>query len=1095
MPLNLIPRNITLTIGGENYTPYFRSFSGSDSRADTSGLVVFTGSLVIQNPSIELNDAFDVIANPGNYQRGTEVLIKQNGSIIKGGLKLYILKPPCPSLYSQVGQGQQLTIELGDRLALNNYKTPVKDVAQSTFGVATPRSTIGFRLLRAAKIFDITSAPIPGSLNYPIPQVSGSVIEQLGKLALAECRCVRDDGSGALDVRRLPIDTDVSGQELNETIYLDPAVDCVEIVPNAGPETPTEECVVTGTTYAVNNHNFTPQVETRYDENGLLVQRVTRAESWDFGSKRRTKTTTTEMLRKNAIPDAVYTAMGTAGPSPNALLVSDYTQEVFQYEAGGERRLLSVTTTKQQPYGVALQSWILNKKTVAQSVLGEITFSLRTVQTSTKTYSYGTSIVTGGGSTTISYSADGVLSQTVETGSKLIAMIAPTVTWNDTNKFNAVTLWPSSRTEQSWGRTATGWIARTDVYKPFVEVNPNAKIDTTLYPDSLSQMYAAVDLTYSTQESSVIESSSGQAQPPASERGPTDYAYQEGQVSGTVVLGRYAASSYANRRQTFQVEYLNGKGIGAPAETPEMQCKRLARFYAKSKVGRRATFRIITDLRNYKPYQRVVVEGIGVFRVESATIAIADNRAVAGFDGYLEGSLRRFDRFTAQPLVDYAPGTTSIGLTSRPKRRIPVGTVFQLGSTTVTLAADLNPEDTTATVEPLPGPIEPGDSAVIEIPVITPPYVETFVSDGGSTSGGNSQVFPYPLVVNATVNGGSRSGGTITGQFIVALNGAANVDFASSADLEVTPFVSDLAAVANIDFASTGDLSKTVLLDGAANVDFTVTGDIAVFSAEPELTAYLSAVSSNGGSVGSTAQNALTAFIVNAKIDGFWTKLNFLWIPLGDYAASAVAVKHSAVNQLVIRVNFVSGDYSEATGYNPGVSNTTKYIDCNMTALAMTGNSTTGSFGLYSHSTFDEAGLSIGASVNSSTSRVTIRPRFTGPDSQTYSEAWDTGYASGGGLQFASEDGSGLWVLNRTSSSNATISRNATTIGTNPRTITSTVPNLNLYIFAGNFAGSVVGHSGRRQSMVFGGTLLTNTDISNMWTRLQTLYSAIGRSL
>lgn len=265
--------------------------------------------------------------------------------------------------------------------------------------------------------------------------------------------------------------------------------------------------------------------------------------------------------------------------------------------------------------------------------------------------------------------------------------------------------------------------------------------------------------------------------------------------------------------------------------------------------------------------------------------------------------------------------------------------------------------------------------------------------------------------------------------------------------------------------------------------------------AEQEVISYQSAVLSNSGTVSTATINALNTFVSGAKADGFWSKLNFLWIPLGDYAASTVALKHSAVNQLVTRVNFVSGDYSESTGYNPGVSNSTKHIDCNMTPQAMTGSTTTGSFGVYSHSTFDEAGLSIGASVNSSTSRITIRPRFTGPGSQTYSEAWDTNYTTGGGLQFASEDGSGLWVLNRTSTSNATISRNASIIGTNTRTISSTVPNINLLIFAGNFAGSVVGYSGRRQSMVFGGAALTNTDISNFWTRLQTLYSAISRSL
>lgn len=259
---------------------------------------------------------------------------------------------------------------------------------------------------------------------------------------------------------------------------------------------------------------------------------------------------------------------------------------------------------------------------------------------------------------------------------------------------------------------------------------------------------------------------------------------------------------------------------------------------------------------------------------------------------------------------------------------------------------------------------------------------------------------------------------------------------------------------------------------------------------EPETTAWLSSVAANSGTVSNSTRNAINTFVVSAKSSGYFTKLKLLWIPVGDYAASAVCIVHPNANRLVTRVNFASGDYSESTGYQGGG---TKYINFNATARAISVATQTGIFGCYSHSSAAVDGASFGAMTANDSAAVVIWPRWT--DDKFYAYAWDLDDTAGGGQSFSNTNPAGLLVLNRSSTSNCVISRNTTTLNTNTRTITSTTPTVNLFGFCYNNNGTPTEYSNRRYSMFFGGESLTSGELSAFWTHLQTLYAAIGRSL
>lgn len=99
------------------------------------------------------------------------------------------------------------------------------------------------------------------------------------------------------------------------------------------------------------------------------------------------------------------------------------------------------------------------------------------------------------------------------------------------------------------------------------------------------------------------------------------------------------------------------------------------------------------------------------------------------------------------------------------------------------------------------------------------------------------------------------------------------------------------------------------------------TGDVAT-----ELAAYEARIIAAGGTIAAASLAAVGDFIQFAKANGFWDKL----VDVGPFAgnqlaAALVKLKYpTGVQTGLTNVNFISGDYTEATGLNP--NGTTKYL-------------------------------------------------------------------------------------------------------------------------------------------------------------------------
>ena len=444
---------------------------------------------------------------------------------------------------------------------------------------------------------------------------------------------------------------------------------------------------------------------------------------------------------QEATADEVFNAIPNGAafkPDPYALLTVSVDIETYQYERGGQRRLLWIRTSKQQPWGVALAQWITNNGSLAATILGlQIAVGIREVESSEQKYFYG-----------VNSTFEGITERITLTSRKLYGMISPREGWDVSTANFAVIPVDAGRTEQRWKPSRNGWTYSTQVYKPFIEVNPNTTPDPTRYPTRFSQLQAYVALTYSVKDSITRESSSGQTQPPAPERGPTDSLFKEVQVKGEYKLPRIGNPDFRDREQTFQVSLLNGYGVGASGITAEQQAQILAKCFGIIKLGRRGSFRVLTDLRDYRPFQRVIINGIGVFRVESASYAISAGKAVAGFDGFLEGTLAGTATTNINVSGSYTAGANTVTLSNPVTVPIPVGTVITLsGGASITTTQFVYPGQTTITGNTT---TLNNNTGTVSYPIITPPYALAETSQGGKKRGGSAEYYPFSLNQSAT---------------------------------------------------------------------------------------------------------------------------------------------------------------------------------------------------------------------------------------------------------------------------------------------------------------------------------------------------------
>jgi hypothetical protein len=256
-------------------------------------------------------------------------------------------------------------------------------------------------------------------------------------------------------------------------------------------------------------------------------------------------------------------------------------------------------------------------------------------------------------------------------------------------------------------------------------------------------------------------------------------------------------------------------------------------------------------------------------------------------------------------------------------------------------------------------------------------------------------------------------------------------------------------------------------------------------SVDADAQAWADAVTGAGGTYSAATLTAVSSFCVSAKANSYWTKLTRINVFAGNQLAAAlVPLKVGGGNATDTNVNFVSGDYTEATGITG--NGTTKYLNTGLLANALTANST--HLAVYNRSSLNAANnISIGA--NAATDVLKFFAPFS--DGVAYSDMYNN---AGGRVSNAVTTPFGMLVASRTASNAHAIYRNGVSLATNA-TSGGSLPARAIYVFAANNTGTTEGYISAALGAYSIGSGLTAGDVTAYNTDMQALMTAFGRNV
>lgn len=270
-------------------------------------------------------------------------------------------------------------------------------------------------------------------------------------------------------------------------------------------------------------------------------------------------------------------------------------------------------------------------------------------------------------------------------------------------------------------------------------------------------------------------------------------------------------------------------------------------------------------------------------------------------------------------------------------------------------------------------------------------------------------------------------------------------------------------------------------------IGLSLTGGGRVASVDSDAAAWAAAVTSAGGTYSGGTLAAVSAFAVSAKASGYWTKLNRINLFCGDQLAAAlVPLKRGGGSATDTNVNFVGGDYTEATGLTG--NGTTKYLDTGLIPSAsLTINST--HMALYNRSSTAAAGGSMGANDGTGVLRALI-PHT---DGIFYSDQYATGTGrvnTAGALATPY----GFLVATRTAANLHTLYQNAASVASNA-TVSGSLPTISMFICANNASGTPNLPSSQPLAGYSIGDGLTGGDVTAYNTHIQAFQLALSRNV
>jgi hypothetical protein len=260
-----------------------------------------------------------------------------------------------------------------------------------------------------------------------------------------------------------------------------------------------------------------------------------------------------------------------------------------------------------------------------------------------------------------------------------------------------------------------------------------------------------------------------------------------------------------------------------------------------------------------------------------------------------------------------------------------------------------------------------------------------------------------------------------------------------------------------------------------------------VIATDPATTAWVNAVIANGGTVSAGRQTLINNLIAGGKADGWWAKLDRLWIFAGENEPSAL----TDMVALVLAVTNSSPSFTIDRGYTGVDSNTTVYIDTstNNTNVSKFGTNA-GHISAWSNTnTTSSAGggciCGIESSVN--TNETSIFPLYS--DGNAYFRINDATASTG----IANANSLGHYLANRSGASASQGYINGNLV-VSPNAAAGTIPNLTniTVLLLDDFSSGGGAGSACQITMHSLGGNLSGTDVTNFYNRLRTYMTAVG---
>lgn len=309
------------------------SFVVGDSSLDQSGLIKTTGTLVLKAKSLaDIGESLSPRTNRKRWAKGNRLIIdipNAAGTLIRHPRgRLRILKKPRVPTRSN----PKLEIQVGCALSLLDYRSPPDDASGIPLGSPTNRDTIINSLASRAGCPALIDA-VPGwPIDYPIFQLGGGWVEQMGHLAFAAGHILWIDNQERLRAKKIPL------KAATADFTLFPGADYAYYDVLEADETPPDKIVCTAIAKSITPVTD-PQTEWYVNRNPTEAGRV---DFNGFGTSDRTVSKRVKQEKGEVFPEQY--------PGSTSLITRTRTVDTDSFDAAS-KLLKSRTSLLYEPIG------------------------------------------------------------------------------------------------------------------------------------------------------------------------------------------------------------------------------------------------------------------------------------------------------------------------------------------------------------------------------------------------------------------------------------------------------------------------------------------------------------------------------------------------------------------------------------------------------------------------------------------------------------------------------------------------------------------------------------------------------------------------